>query len=343
MIPSDPSNSADPADVDAATTTMVSSSTPASSSPQSPPPSGTALTVATFPASSSEIITATSPGRQLGDLSEDDLKGLAEMLGLEPRDFHSRERLGAAIHHRRQIIAAMHDDALVELLAWTGRGAPPAATKEWMAIEIAASRSMRFRGLTQPALAALAALRGLDVRGDESKETLIRRLKKQEGFFAKLNRKRRALLGSIVSNMVGDSLASTSAPANDHGAKAPAAGADPMASSPASPRQATIKQEIEEAGLLGGLAGRIRKSADSYVNQKLDEIEARIDRKLDEIDRRLAEWRDKEIANRIRILKITLWASVVVAAVSLVYCYVQAYWRPAEIQPQNIRQVHIQQ
>jgi len=40
---------------------------------------------------------------------------------------------------------------------------------------------------------------------------------------------------------------------------------------------------------------------------------------LDEINRRLAEWRDKEIANRIRILKITLCASVIVAVVSLIY------------------------
>ena len=63
-------------------------------------------------------------------------------------------------------------------------------------------------------------------------------------------------------------------------------------------------------------------SAIASVNQKLDEIEQRIDRKLDEIDRRLGEWRDKEIANRIKILKITLWASVIVGAFSLIYSYV---------------------
>jgi len=74
--------------------------------------------------------------------------------------------------------------------------------------------------------------------------------------------------------------------------------------------------------LFGGIAGRLKKSADSYVNQKLDEIEARIDRKLDEIDRRQGDWRDKEIANRIRILKITLWASVIVGVVSLIYSYI---------------------
>src|SRR5207248_1122537 len=85
---------------------------------------------------------------------------------------------------------------------------------------------------------------------------------------------------------------------------------------------ASVKQDIEEAGLFGGIASRVKKSADAYLNQKLDEIEARIDRKLDEIDRRLAEWRDKEIANRIRILKITLWASVIVSIVSLIYAYI---------------------
>ena len=89
--------------------------------------------------------------------------------------------------------------------------------------------------------------------------------------------------------------------------------------------QSMLKEEIEESGLLGGLTNRIKKSADSYVNQKLDEIEARIDRKLDEIDRRLAEWRDKEIANRLRILKITLWASVIVGAFSLIYSYIKVY------------------
>jgi hypothetical protein len=91
-------------------------------------------------------------------------------------------------------------------------------------------------------------------------------------------------------------------------------------------RDSSIKDEIEESGLFGGIASRVKKTADSYLNQKLDEIEARIDRKLDEIDRRLAEWRDKEVANRLRILKITLWASVVVSVVSLIYSYIKVYF-----------------
>ena len=92
------------------------------------------------------------------------------------------------------------------------------------------------------------------------------------------------------------------------------------------PKSGSIKDEIEESGLFGGISNRLKKSADVYLNEKLDEIEARIDRKLDEIDRRLAEWRDKEIANRIKILKITLWASVIVGVVSLIYSYITEYF-----------------
>jgi hypothetical protein len=151
--------------------------------------------------------------------------------------------------------------------------------------------------------------------------------------FSRLNRKRRSMLGSIVSNMIGDSPSAYQflPPANDGPGGAPSSTARP----------ATIKEEIEESGLIGGIAGRIKKSADGYVNQKLDEIEARIDRKLDEIDRRLADWRDKEIANRIRILKITLWASVIVGAFSLIYSYVKVnfFTPPPAPTPTHVRHI----
>ena len=196
---------------------------------------------------------------------------------------------------------------------------------------------MRFAGLSQRGLVALALLRGVDFQSTDDVPALIRRLKKQEGVFARLNRKRRAMLGSIVSNMLGESDGEAYAyleqsPASN-GRAGTADGPRPPSAAASGP---TIKQEIEEAGLFGGIAGRIKKSADVYLNQKLDEIEARIDRKLDEIDRRLADWRDKEIANRLRILKITLWASVIVGAFSLVYSYVQVYFFPHPAPPQTV-------
>jgi hypothetical protein len=166
-------------------------------------------------------------------------------------------------------------------------------------------------------------MRGLAMADDTPIPILVRKLKKQEGIFTKLNRKRRALLGSLVSSIVGENdsgeayqFLPASQQQQQQQQQGPTVTTAPPSAAP------TIKEEIEESGLFGGIAGRIKKSADSYVNQKLDEIESRIDRKLDEIDRRLAEWRDKEIANRIRILKITLWASVIVGAFSLLYAWI---------------------
>jgi len=211
---------------------------------------------------------------------------------------------------------------MLDVIKWGRRPVTFNATKEQIAQEIARVTSMRFGGLSQRGLVVLAKMRGVAVSDTDSVPMLIRRLKRQEGLFAKLNRKRRAFLGTLVSNMIGEE------PAGDYQFLPP-----PPSSSPASPVATapppTLKQEIEESGLIGGIAGRIKKSADSYVNQKLDEIESRIDRKLDEIDRRLAEWRDKEIANRLRILKITLWASVIVGAFSLIYSYTKVYVFPA--------------
>ena len=67
----------------------------------------------------------------------------------------------------------------------------------------------------------------------------------------------------------------------------------------------------------GGIARTIRGVADDYVHEKLDEIERRIDAKLEQIDQRLEEWRDREVTNRIRLLRITLITAIVVAVISL--------------------------
>ncbi len=263
------------------------------------------------------VVAASMPVRQLQDLPKDELEILAEEIGLEAARYKTRQHLVAAVHERRQMIGAMDREAMLDVIKWARRPIPLNVSREHLAVEIVRIPSMRFQGLSHRGLIVLAQLRGLPVAAGEPVPSIVRKLKKQEGFFSRLNRKRRAMLGSIVSNMIGDSEAEV-----DYRFLPPQNGG---AAADENARSASIKHEIEDAGLFGGIAGRIKKSADGYVNQKLDEIEARIDRKLDEIDRRLAEWRDKEIANRIRILKITLWASVIVSLVSLVYFYVKVY------------------
>ncbi|MEO6436743.1 MAG: hypothetical protein ABIP55_13420, partial [Tepidisphaeraceae bacterium] len=269
------------------------------------------------------IIPSNTPTRQLAELPKDELDHLAEEYGLDPDNYRTRQHLVTALHERRQMIAAMDRDAMLDVIKWGRRPVTFNANTEQIAQEIARCRSMKFAGLSHRWLVVLARMRGLPAAADDEIPVLIRKLKKQEGLFSKLNRKRRAMIGSIVGKIVGDDPG-----AADYQFLPPQQGAGPSSGPVVSPpsQAGTLKEDIEESGLFGGIAGRIKKSADSYVNQKLDEIESRIDRKLDEIDRRLAEWRDKEIANRIRILKITLWASVIVGAFSLIYSYVKVYF-----------------
>ncbi|HEY7115858.1 MAG TPA: hypothetical protein VH475_04675 [Tepidisphaeraceae bacterium] len=276
------------------------------------------------------ISVSSSAPRQLADLPRDELHTLAEEFGLEPRRFKSPQDLVSAIHARRQFIASLDREALLDVVRWGRRPVPINATNEQLAHEILRIKSMRFDGLSERGLVTLARMRGVEVGNDDPVPMVVKKLKKKESFFTRLNRKRRAILGSIVSNMIGEDDKSAEyqflPPADGAGSAGAAPASISTTTASAGARDRTIKEEIEESGLFGGIASRVKKTADQYINQKLDEIESRIDRKLDEIDRRLAEWRDKEIANRIRILKITLWASVIVAALSLVYSYLKVYF-----------------
>lgn len=291
----------------------------------------------TAPSSRTPDVAAISPQRQLSDLPKDELEHLAEEFGVDATRYATRQQLVTALHERRQLIASMDRDAMLDVVRWGRRPVTANAAKEQIAQEIARIQLMNFSGLSERGLGILARLRGLDVAETDPVPLLIKRLRKQEGFFAKMNRKRRAALGSLVSKIVGDE----EGPRDYQFLPSPGTPAPGQPGMSGTAKSATIKQEIEEAGLLGGITSRIKKTADGYINQKLDEIEARIDRKLDEIDRRLAEWRDKEIANRIRILKITLWASVIVAALSLIYSYIKVYFYPdrrtpaADVRPAN--------
>lgn len=87
---------------------------------------------------------------------------------------------------------------------------------------------------------------------------------------------------------------------------------------------------IRRLGMLHGVTEKLRGAADTFVAAKLDEIEARVDTKLDEIETRLdqklvqihkqlGQLRDKEIRHRLRLLKLTLMFTVLVALLSLGY------------------------
>lgn len=93
----------------------------------------------------------------------------------------------------------------------------------------------------------------------------------------------------------------------------------------------------KRVGVLHDVAERLRGVADAYVAAKLDEIEARVDSKLDGIERRIDQkilelheqlrtLRDQELRHRLRLLKLTLLFSVLVAVLALGYKWVVHRW-----------------
>lgn len=129
-----------------------------------------------------------------------------------------------------------------------------------------------------------------------------------------------------IGRMIGER--GDDAPPNGDTADAHAAG-DADTAARAEPGNARVH-------ILHGVADRLRGAADSYIAAKLDEIEARVDIKLDHIEERIdakivelhrqvREMRDQELRHRLRLLKITLIFTVLVAVLSLGYKWASHY------------------
>ena len=192
-----------------------------------------------------------SPQRQLSELPKDELSHLAEEFGLDPAAYLELADLVSAIHDRRQLIAALDRDAMLYVVRWGRRPVTANATREQIAQEIARIRSMRFAGLSQRGLVVLARMRGLGADESEPMPLIVKRLRRKEGLFQKFNRKRRAVIGSLVSSMVGHADSSA-----DY-KFLPDQSSNP---SVAPARTSSLKEDIEEAGLIGGITARLKKA-----------------------------------------------------------------------------------
>jgi hypothetical protein len=245
----------------------------------------------------------------ISELPVDELIHYGRQLGLSLDAEMIRGEIVRRIHERQDLLAALDSRAMLDIVIWARRPVRESASKEQLASEIVAIGKMDFDGLSDAGLTALAKLRGVAVFATEPREMVEARLRDAEPFWDRVRRKRRSIMGSLVSRMVYDSSQDSEA----------------YRFLPEDKGSPSLKEQIADEGLVGGLARKIRGAADDYVRQKLDEIEARIDRKLDEIDGRLAEWRDREIATRLRIIKITLFASVLVAVLSLAYNFLRPH------------------
>jgi hypothetical protein len=242
----------------------------------------------------------------VSELPTDELIRYGRELGLELSDRTPRGEVLRRVRERQALLVELDREALLDVVVWMRRPVRRSASKEVLAREITRSDRSSFEGLSERGLWALARLRGVEPIEGEPREQLQHRLVTNDGLWSRIRRRRRQWVGRMVMRMMSN-------------------GPDEPNDYQFLPEEGppSLREEIEEQGVVGGIARRLRGVADDYVREKLDEIERRIDHKLDEIDHRLAEWRDREIANRLRILKITLVFTILVAVISLVYSYIR--------------------
>ncbi|MBN1342953.1 MAG: hypothetical protein JXQ73_09755 [Phycisphaerae bacterium] len=251
-----------------------------------------------------------SKEKGLADLPIDELRSYALGLGIEVAKNAPRADILRLVRQRRELLLELDRQAMLDVVVWARIPVRRSASKEQLARLIATIDQVEFAGLSHRGLVAVARLRGLEVGKEDTDEQVAAAMKKRDGLWSSLRRRRRRLSGWLVDQVIADQ--------TDKQAEYQFLPEDPR-----SP-EAILNDRMEHRGVVRGIAGRLRNVADDYIAEKLDEIEKRIDQKLDEIDARLAEWRDREITNRLKIIKITLVASVVVAVLSLGYKYVSS-------------------
>jgi hypothetical protein len=265
-----------------------------------------------------------TPSGSLADLPYDELMAYARSLGLIIAEETPAGELLRRVRARQELLLDLDRDALLDIIVWARRPVRQSVSKEELASLIAGIQRGKYERLSARGLRALARLRGVPAPLDAEPAALAAALRKAEGFWTRVKRQRRALAGSLLARLF-------------HEPPEPPAAEYRFLPEERAP---SLKTRIEEEGMVGGIARRLRGVADDYVREKLDEIEARIDQKLDEIDQRLAEWRDREVSNRLKILKITLIVSIIVALLGLGYDYLHVQVRGrASLPPQETRRV----
>lgn len=247
----------------------------------------------------------------LTDLPDDELAAYARELGLSVDRAAPRGELLRLVRARQELLLELDRGALLDIVVWARIPVRRSSGKEELAKATTAVDRLRFQELSDRGLKAFARLRGVEFEETIARQDLEKRVRRKAGFWARVQRRRRALVGSMIDRLV-------------EGGKAEG----DYRFLPEDDAAPSLKETIEEVGVVSGIAQKLRGAADEYVHQKLDEIERRIDRKLDEIDRRLGEWRDQEIKNRLRLIKITLITAIIVAVISLGYNYLKLQGQP---------------
>ncbi len=256
----------------------------------------------------------------IADLPDDELLRFGREIGLDIAADTPRGQMLRLIRQRQELIRGLDRESLLDLVMWMRWPVRREASNDELARIVIRSSHDEYESLSHRGLEALARLRGVEPAEGETQATLTARIRKAEGLRARFKRLRRSVIGSLLSKVLEPAQTTESASSRS----------GEYHFLPDEERGEAVRRRIENEGVVGGIARTLRGVADDYVREKLDEIERRIDSKLDQIDERLQEWRDRELANRIRLMRITLISAVIVAAISLGYHFVESKVTPVE-------------
>lgn len=205
--------------------------------------------------------------------------------------------------------------ALHDVAEWAGVPVNGAESDAELFARVGASEGAPFEELSTRGLRLLARMREIPEAETAPRDELIRLLKRARGWRGAWREQGRRMVGSLLSRAL------------------PVAPPPPGGGAAADSEAERLRRRIQREGVVAGIAGELRGAADEYIAQKLDEIEQRVDRKLDEIDVRLTAWRQREIAARVRIVKLTLLAAILVALISLGYDWMRGSGAKPEAPP----------
>ena len=232
--------------------------------------------------------------RALEELSDVELRGIAEDLGLDVGRKESRTGLIERIRDRHRVIDEVSREEFARIVRWAGEEVKDFHAKALLVRRFYRLNFRRTEGLTPDDVRIVARLHGIEFAEDAPPEEIAGKVEASAKRWTDvLKRASGRVVGYIAKKVAG---------ADD----------DEM-----TPPEDEAKEV--SAGLRKGFKAALRFSMDDYIAEKLDEIEARIDRKLDELDRKMDDWRTREVRHRLRIIKYTIIGTVVVAVVSIIY------------------------
>ncbi len=221
---------------------------------------------------------------------------LAYSLAVEAVD--TEETLREKIEAVRRAVDEAPRHRLISILDWADvRYDATSAPKDRLARKILSARFRDFTGLGLEELRVLARLKGVPFTDTDDERSLARKLDP------------RGLVGRLWGRLTGHVVGMVLAKIPDQ----------EIEGDDAEGTTAGVKKHIQQQGLMEGVKTYVKSSLDGYVLEKMDEIEERVDRKLEDIDRKMDRWREKEVRYRLRLIKITLVAAVLVALLSLIY------------------------